>query len=482
RERSEPEGRGYHRFVVSTMTYSCLPSMRVLLTIGRAQGFIAFSFAVSGTTALADFTILESKRFTLKGNFKLSLYGVTTDNTNFGAGVLNHAGEFHREADNFEYAIKPGFNFTWRPFNHGEFYGGFSAAATGQAGDGDPGGFTSGEDHALRPDAAFGGWRNGLIDVSFGRQEFIVGDQFLIGQNSNFNLDRDANLWVAPFKAFQKAGILRVEGDPVRGDLFWLVPDEDQGNAELAGVNLEYLLGKDHGKLGAMFGHILDVASNFDGFGGAFSPREGMEIYNLRANGVKLPGLPNLTLHAEAAIEQGSDSVAGGTRYDAYAWYAEGEYQFADAPSKPVIGYRYGEWSGDDDALTDAEHEAFDPLFYYQGRGWGTWYQGEIAGEYLLFNTNQISHMAKVVVRPTETIALWGLYFHHRLDEKNYFGRPVTNRHFLDEFNLVAEWFPDKHWYLVGVFAYGLPGAAAEQAFGNDEDYLLFEGAVIYAF
>ena len=56
---------------------------------------------------------------------------------------------------------------------------------------------------------------------------------------------------------------------------------------------------------------------------------------------------------------------------------------------KPKISYRYAFFQGDDP--TTAVNEAFDPLLpgFYD---WGTWWQGEIAGEYFLSNSNLISH------------------------------------------------------------------------------------------
>ena len=48
-------------------------------------------------------------------------------------------------------------------------------------------------------------------------------------------------------------------------------------------------------------------------------------------------------------------------------------------------------------------NEAFDPLFlgFYD---WGTWWQGEIAGEYFLSNSNLISHQVRAHVAPTEPV------------------------------------------------------------------------------
>lgn len=62
----------------------------------------------------------------------------------------------------------------------------------------------------------------------------------------------------------------------------------------------------------------------------AAMPREGMEVYNLRALNAKLPGLPNLTLNAEYAVQGGKGD---GVEYDASAWYAKAEYAHRSAPA-----------------------------------------------------------------------------------------------------------------------------------------------------
>ena len=48
-----------------------------------------------------------------------------------------------------------------------------------------------------------------------------------------------------------------------------------------------------------------------------------------------------------------------------------------------------------------ASNEAFDPLFlgFYD---WGTWWQGEIAGEYFLSNSNLKSHLVRAHVAPSD--------------------------------------------------------------------------------
>ena len=48
---------------------------------------------------------------------------------------------------------------------------------------------------------------------------------------------------------------------------------------------------------------------------------------------------------------------------------------------------------------TTAANEAFDPLLL-GFHDWGTWWQGEIAGEYFLSNSNLVSHQIRAHVNP----------------------------------------------------------------------------------
>ena len=68
----------------------------------------------------------------------------------------------------------------------------------------------------------------------------------------------------------------------------------------------------------------------------------------------------------------------------------------------PKISYRYAIFEGDDPGT--AANEAFDGLFtgFYD---WGAWWQGEIAGEYFVSNSNLISHQLRVHVTPREGIS-----------------------------------------------------------------------------
>ena len=103
-------------------------------------------------------------------------------------------------------------------------------------------------------------------------------------------------------------------------------------------------------------------------------------------------------------------------------------------------------------------------------------------GEYLLFNSNEIAQMVNLSVNPTVTINAGLLFFDFTLDKNNYFGTPVSDRHFADEIDLYVNWNVTDHVYFAVVGALAFPGAAAKEVFGSNEVYQLIEGQVVVTY
>lgn len=156
-------------------------------------------------------------------------------------------------------------------------------------------------------------------------------------------------------------------------------------------------------------------------------------------------------------------------------------YDAASPPWTPTFTYRFSAFSGDSDD-GDATVRTFDPLFYGFSGGWGTWFQGEIVGEYLLFNSNQRTHMAKVTLAPREDLEIGAIYHHFDLDAKNHFGTPVTSRSFADEVNLYADWSVSDNVYLRALAGVAFPGSGAKQAFGDNENIYLVQTSLIVTY
>jgi len=78
-----------------------------------------------------------------------------------------------------------------------------------------------------------------------------------------------------------------------------------------------------------------------------------------------------------------------------------------DASKLPVIVYIHGG--------SNVVGAAFDPLLL-GFNDWGQWWQGEIAGEYFLSNSNLISHELRVHVAPNDSLGTGLLFFQFKLD------------------------------------------------------------------
>ncbi len=437
-------------------------------------GPVALALALCGGPGRA-IELVQKDGLTANAGLEVGAAFLYTKNTNFGAGRIDQKnGGTSGDAQWGEGYLKPSLDLTFDTENSGVVYGGASAIGSLTVGNGDAGGFTDGGDKQVDVEDLYAGWRSGsllkdslgedALDLSLGRQQFHVGDGFLIW-DGNTDTGGDGAYWLSPRRAFKMTGLVRVKKDPLSGQLFYLEGDGDQGDSQAAGANLDWQPG--FGTIGATYFQILDVNSGFE----ADTPRKGMQVAALRLNKAHLPDFEDATLYAEYAREFGDgDNVD----FNAYAFYVEPGYTFSSLPWSPSITYRFAYFSGDSDPANNTRKD-FDPLFYEGDRSWGTWTQGEIVGNYLLFNSNQINQMVRVSANPTEAVEIGALYYHFDLAERNYFGTPVDSRDFADEVDVYATWTINDNVTVGAAYGAAFPGDAAKQVFGNNDTYHLFE-------
>jgi hypothetical protein len=449
-------------------------------------GALAVTLVLAGARVAGAMELLERNGLTLSLDIEAGAAGLLTENTNFGLGRIDlRSGDVSGDAQWGEGYIKPALSLEYGSDAAGVFYGGLSGVGSLTVGDGDAGGFTDGGDKKISLESLYGGWRSGALltdslgedalDLSAGRQEFQVGDGFLIW-DGNFDTEGDGAYWLGPRTAFEFAGLARINTSPLGGQLFFLSADHDQGDTELVGVNLDYGLSDlglgDESVLGGMYFQITDVAARFD----AEVPRDGLQVASIRLNDVRVPGFQDAGLYAEYAKQFGDGDDVD---FDAQAFYVEPFYDFSWLPWSPRLAYRFAYFSGDPDP-DDEDREDFDPLFYDESRGWGTWVQGEIVGQYLLFNSNQVNHMVHLSATPLEPVSIGALYYHFDLAEDNYFGTPVEDKDFADEVNVYVDWTVNDNLLLGALSGVAWPGSAAEEVFGEDDPfYLLLAYAIV---
>jgi hypothetical protein len=441
----------------------------------RSAVAAALGAALAGADAPAlEPVALGDMRFTPSLNSRLGLqYGT---GINYGLGALDSLGETERSV--LYLAFKPRLDADIPLPDHAlagssRIYGALSYVAATTTLDGELSGQVArAGDQAFNTDHAYVGWRNDVVDLSFGGQEFSVGDGFIIG-DGNFNQGgENGQYWTGAFAAWRNSAILKVNTSPLRADLFWLRTDKDFRDGRVAGINVETTTRETLGTFGAMYIEVLQ--------GGAFN-YDGMEAWNLRGAEVKVPGVPDLLLFGEWVLQRGTDEQAGGRPNDAVGWYLEGQYTFASLPWTPRLSYRYARLSGDE--LDTPENEEYRGLYFtIFKRDWDTWYQGEIAGEYHLFNQNQVTQMVKLKTFPHPLWALTFYYYRHRLEEPQYFGRPVSDTAWADELNFGVEHFLGTRFYGYAGVAWSTPDTAAREIFGGDDDFTVIQTFLSYTF
>jgi hypothetical protein len=306
------------------------------------------------------------------------------------------------------------------------------------------------------------GWRSGtalgggdLLELTVGRAPYQLGHGMLLWDGAAEGGTR-GGYWSNARKAFQFAAIGRLKPGRHTLEAFYLdkddLPEADSGTL-LLGANYELALGEDS-VVGASYLRLFarPVAS---------PRRDGMDVFNLRAFVTPIPRAPGLTFEGEYAKEKNGD------RLDADAWNAQLAYQLAGG-WKPKLSYRYAFFEGDDPET--AGSEAFDPLLT-GFHDWGAWWQGEIAGEYFVSNSNLVSHQVRVHVTPSETIGTGLILYKFLADEPGSLGPGVTARDVAFEADWYLDYEVNANFTVSLVGAYANPGRLVEQLHARTEDF-----------
>lgn len=290
---------------------------------------------------------------------------------------------------------------------NGEIFGAIRALSSTTGGDGDASGATTGSESKTEMEDLFVGYRTQNFEFSTGSQGFVIGNGFIInndalnlgegldGQADGVNPNRGGALWLAARKSFHNTAILRLGRDEGwRSDIYWLKSDNAaQASMEMAGINIEN--NNEYGVVGFLFNEGLNVDSQEANFFG-LDKRDGQKTISLRYQGDA--GIKSLFLSAQYVKQiQGDDSQ------DGKAWYAELGWTFDNIAWSPSLNYRFTRYG-----------EGYDPLFYGFGRGYGSWFQGEVASNYSGVSGTSIDsdiHSIQLSANPTDNISVGALYF-----------------------------------------------------------------------
>ncbi|SHF37464.1 hypothetical protein SAMN02745148_02471 [Modicisalibacter ilicicola DSM 19980] len=422
----------------------------------------------------SEHTFYESVDGDVRLKAGLSLYaaGIVTDDVNFGSDrSIDGAAPTQKSPAWWEAAAKPGVLGEWDIPDSGTLFSGVqgSYALTRGSRYGDAAGTTPNHPEQGRIDRAYLGWQSGTlwadalgedaVTLSFGRQKFIFGDGFLVGDGYT-DLGKYAGYYVGPSEAFARSAVATIDSHGWHGDLFYLKADQyvsggPDNETSLNGTNVDYTWGE-RAKFGAAY---LDV------YDSDIPIRDGMEVYNLRAKGIPLANVPNLSLGGQWVHQKNDDENT-----DEDGWYLQATYTFKNAPLRPQFMYRRAEFS-----------ENYDTLFYDFAGGWGNWFMGEIVGEYMLFNSNLDIDMVKASIQPRDDLETGLIGYRFRYHDVEAAG--ASDSDFAKEVNLYADWSITDKFSVSAVYAVAFPDEGADERFaGNDETSQLFEIYTYYRF
>jgi hypothetical protein len=363
----------------------------------------------------------------------------------------------------FEGSIKPALSGVYKRADSSEFYGKLSGVGERTYGSVPP---EFGLDiSSFQVDDLSIGWRSGnvfstlgenAVDITVGRTRYKLGHQMLLGDGAAEGGSR-GGYWTNARQAFQFATIGRLHPGSHTLEFFYLdkdeLPEHDTGT-RLWGTNYEFSAAE-HSTLGVTY---LKVFAHPD----VKPDRDGLNVVNLRAYVAPIRDTPEFTVEFEYASERNSD------RLNSNAWTLQGGYELSKVAWKPKVTYRYAYFQGDDPATP--RHENFDPLLTGFS-DWGSWWQGEIAGEYFLSNSNLTSHRVRAHVTPTDAISGGLMFYKFGLDQPASFAPGVTDHDLLLEMDAYTDWKINKTFTASFVLAFANPQAAAHQAFNRTKTF-----------
>jgi hypothetical protein len=374
--------------------------------------------------------------------------------------------------DWFESSVKPALTGTFTSAKSWQLYA--KVSAVGERTFSAPPSIVGEDASSFKVEDLHAGWRSGtsigggenVLELTVGRAPFQLGHGMLLWDGAAEGGTR-GGYWSNVRKAFQFAAIGRFKPGHHTLEAFYLdkddLPEADTGS-RLWGANYEYAIGEDT-TLGASYLKVYArPALEFR--------RNGLDVFDLRVFTAPFPKLKGLSFEGEYAKEANGDALTSD------AWNAQLAYEWPHG-WKPKLSYRYAVFEGDDP--TTARNEAFDGLFtgFYD---WGTWWQGEIAGEYFLANSNLVSHQVRLHLAPSESVGTGLIFYKFLADEPGSFVPGLTDRDIAFEADGYLDWKINANFTLSVVGAYANPGTVVQQVSGRTKNFAYGMAYVAYSY
>lgn len=309
------------------------------------------------------------------------------------------------------------------------------------------------------------------VTVLGGRQAFAVDDGFLIGKGTYSAGSRGA-WWYAPRFAFSGPGVIKLEGNPVRADIFMLENnvdnDLDRGydrpKTKFVGFDISWFrnIPGGHGEntyadrsayVTLTYFHVRDADTSAHYDYSYRGDRDGMNVASVSWGGtlfpVKLLGISkNFTFYGSFVSEQNSHAGNGYKSVEAYGMYFEPGYRFTMLPWQPQIFYRYTRYGGNKNPNGTVKR-SYDNFFLYDGKRYtyGGYWPGEIVGMYLAPLSDLEIHQLDLTATPPvhllnkeDSLKLGLHYYDLSLLHPSGFGLKSVGRHISNELDVTAEY------------------------------------------
>ena len=395
----------------------------------------------------------------------------------------------------FDFNVKPRVDGEFEIIGNSKLYGGFSYAYTSSLNH-DPSGFTrhgfhanatresdfthpgSYNDYRYKNDTEdlFLGWKSGklldgdeniTVDISGGRQKFNIGTGFLISYGAVNGGNRGGG-YTWPRTSFDNTIIGRININQARLEGFYLEtrPLNPADRRHYTGLNVESQP-LDLFKLGFSYINTTNTRSVHD---------EGSDVslgiqsinndtYDTR---LEFSPLKNLNVISEYAYQVNSVNFDTKSVRHASGGFGLLEYKLSDWLFDPVLSYRYAVQSEHFDAMSPGATK------------WGTWFQGEITGMWILYNTNLITHMGKLTLNVSDKVTTNLMYLNFTFVDPSVFNQ--TAAHFGNELNLITEWQYSNEVKLTASVAGLIPEKGAKQYMGGDANNIWLQTMLYVAF
>ena len=433
--------------------------------MNKFSSISVFGLGLLSVSAVYALEPVKVGSVTVTPSLVLSAGYIYNKNEAFGGATSSTGLPVDKTSSRMEAYAKPGLSLTGPETNLGSLYGGFSAVGALTRGGTDGNGLTRDDPSSVSFETAYVGWKSGEIfpslqkdalNFSAGRQNFIMGDGFLIG-DGHLDQGKDAALWLGGRTAFHETYLAQLDYQKFHADLFDILSHNDvdyldyRDRLRLRGANFEWR--EEATTLGASFVKTQDADNEI---------RDNIKVYNLRFKSSPFKTLLDLNFAAGYVLEKKGSN-------DANAWYAQSSYSFSQLPWQPTLTYRRSEFSADYDALN----------FTYMGE-WGTWFQGEIVGEYMVFQNNAKIDMLKLSAHPTGNLGVGIIGY--KTQRYTPLAGGSGRRDFANEYNIYADWMATDKVIVQTLIGVAVPGDAARDVYGAKDTSHIFETAITWLF